>query len=516
MTGGTTSRAIAAVLRWAAPSSEDAETRRFQQRRVALTARLMLTFFGTITVLAASLILVVARDQFLTLHLHPAKLVSYAMMLLWTAIWLALRGRDRAAWLVHLADLGTVLPTTGAIALAMVRLPPQIDVQIAGVLVGLLVLVLRAAMVPSRPGWTAAIGLLCAPPVLIAGHLRAQRVSGPLPPVLMGAAQTMWWVAVTVATTFISRTIYGLVSEVNRARRLGQYTLQEKIGAGGMGEVFRAQHALLRRPTAIKLLLPTRTGPETLRRFEREVQLTSRLSHPNTIAIYDYGRTPDGIFYYAMEYLDGLTLDRLVARDGPQPPGRVVHLLCQVTEALAEAHGVGLIHRDIKPANIMLCQRGGIPDVAKVLDFGLVKELTPEPGDAQLTAAASITGTPLYMAPEAITGGPLDGRADLYALGAVGYFLLAGRPPFMARTVVEICGQHLHATPEPPSRHLGKPLPAGLERVILHCLQKPPAARPQRAEALLADLIACQAESPWPRDQARAWWSQQRDLATAV
>jgi hypothetical protein len=512
MTGATSSRAIAAVLRWAAPSTEDVETRRFQQRRVALTARLMLIFFGTLTVLAGTITLLAARDRFLAMHLHPAKLASYLMMVLWAIIWLGLRGRDRPVWLIHLADLGTVLPTSMAIGLAMVRIPPQIDVQLVGVLVGLLVLVLRAAMVPSRPGWSAAVGALCAPPVLIAGHLRARFVAGPLPPVMLEAAHTLWWVGVTVATTFISRTIYGLVSEVNRARRLGQYTLHEKIGAGGMGEVFRAQHALLRRPTAIKLLLPHRAGPETLRRFEREVQLTSRLSHPNTIAIYDYGRTPDGIFYYAMEYLDGLTLDVLVARDGAQPPGRVVHLLCQVSEALSEAHGIGLIHRDIKPANIMLCQRGGIPDVAKVLDFGLVKELTPEPGDPQLTAAASITGTPLYMAPEAITGAPLDGRADLYALGAVGYFLLAARPPFMARTVVEICGQHLHATPAPPSHHLHRPVPARLEAAILRCLAKDPAARFQSAEVLLAELMACQAESPWPRDEARAWWSRQRDL----
>lgn len=184
----------------------------------------------------------------------------------------------------------------------------------------------------------------------------------------------------------------------------------------------------------MKLLLPERAGPESIARFEREVQLTARLAHPNTVAVYDYGRTPDGVFYYAMEYLDGLSLESLVQRHGPQPPGRVIHILAQAAGALAEAHALGLIHRDVKPANILFCDRGGVPDVVKLLDFGLVKNLDAAEATA-LTHANSIAGTPLYISPEAITdAGRVDHRADLYALGAVAYFLLTGSPPFPGNT----------------------------------------------------------------------------------
>jgi eukaryotic-like serine/threonine-protein kinase len=264
----------------------------------------------------------------------------------------------------------------------------------------------------------------------------------------------------------------------------------------------------LRRPTAIKLLLPGKVSAASLERFEREVQLTSRLSHPNTIAIYDYGRTPDGIFYYAMEYLDGLSLESLVASDGLQPAGRVVHVLLQIAGALAEAHGVGLIHRDIKPANVMLCERGGMPDVVKVVDFGLVKQLDAVEGDVALTNANTLTGTPLYLAPESISRpDSIDARIDIYALGAVGYFLITGTPPFSGRNVVEIAGHHLHSPVEAPSMRLGQPVPPKLEAVLLACLAKDPEGRPNDAQELIVKLLECEAESPWSGTQARAWWA---------
>jgi serine/threonine protein kinase len=281
-----------------------------------------------------------------------------------------------------------------------------------------------------------------------------------------------------------------------------------------MGEVYRAEHAMLRRPTAIKLLLPGRVSAEALARFEREVQLTSRLSHPNTIIIYDYGRTPDAIFYYAMEFLDGLSLDALVAADGPQAPGCVVRALLQVAGTLAEAHGIGLIHRDIKPANIMVCDRGGAP-IVKVFDFGLVKKIDDGGEQIALTNANAITGTPLYLAPESIThSNQVDGRIDIYALGAVGYFLLTGTPPFDGRTVVEICGHHLHTPPDPPSARLGRPVPPKLETLILACLAKDPNKRPHDAEELLTMLSQCEGESPFGAAEARSWWSRVRQTSS--
>jgi serine/threonine-protein kinase len=262
---------------------------------------------------------------------------------------------------------------------------------------------------------------------------------------------------------------------------------------------------MLRRPTAIKLLPPQKFGARSVARFEREVQLTARLTHPNTIRIFDYGRTPDGIFYYAMEYLDGANLADVVDEGGPMPPARVIHILDQVAGALAEAHGIGLIHRDIKPANIFLTEQGGIPDVAKVLDFGLVKQVG-ETGPDPLTQADTLTGTPLYMAPEAITSPDLiDARTDLYALGAVGYYLLTGHDVFTGRTVVEVCSHHLHSMPVPPSERLGTAVDADLEELILRCLEKDPAERPPDSRSLQRALRACRAARSWSEEDARHW-----------
>ncbi|MEQ8789949.1 MAG: serine/threonine protein kinase [Pirellulaceae bacterium] len=292
-----------------------------------------------------------------------------------------------------------------------------------------------------------------------------------------------------------------------QAKRLGQYQLDEKIGEGGMGVVYRAHHALLQRPTAVKLLSPEKTNDASIARFEREVQLTSRLNHPNTIQIYDYGRTPEGTFYCAMEYLDGMSLEALSARFGPQCEGRVVHLLQQVCHSLAEAHSVGLIHRDIKPANIMLCRRGGLADFVKVLDFGLVKAVAEE-RQITLTAAGTITGTPLYLSPEGIESPEtVDARSDLYAVGAVGYSLLTSGPVFLGKSLTEICMQQVNQAPEPPSQRLGRAVSPSLEALLLKCLAKKPEDRPQSADELLVELADCQTE-PWGQPEARKWWEQ--------
>jgi len=311
--------------------------------------------------------------------------------------------------------------------------------------------------------------------------------------------------ALLLTTMLISRLSRKMSQTVSEVRRLGQYSLEKKIGEGGMGAVYRATHALLRRPTAIKLLHPERAGPEEIARFEREVQVTSRLTHPNTIAVYDYGRDAEGVFYYAMEYLPGIDLKKLVEVDGAQPPGRVIHILRQICGSLSEAHDIGLIHRDIKPGNIILCERGGVQDVAKVLDFGIVKSLSP--GDTQLTAVGFVTGTPMYMSPEALTQPEkIDQRADLYAVGAVGFYLLTGTPVFQGDSMMDIATKHMKDAPERPSERLGEAVPADLEELILACLAKNPLERPSTARDLADRLSACQASGTWTRQQAREWW----------
>ncbi len=304
--------------------------------------------------------------------------------------------------------------------------------------------------------------------------------------------------AVAVAA-FASHVTFALRRQVREAESLGQYRLDSKIGEGGMGEVYKATHAMLRRPTAIKLLRPELTGEETLRRFEREVRETSRLSHPNTVGIYDYGRTPDGLFYYAMEYLNGVSLKDLVERDGPLPPARVIHILVQACGALHEAHGLGLVHRDIKPGNLMLCERAGEHDVVKVVDFGLVKDFrSADPG---LTQLGSVCGTPEAMAPEVIGGDPAQPASDLYGLGIVGYYLLCGRPIFHARTPGEFIGHHLH-TPPVPLRERAPATPPDLENAIMRCLEKDPQRRPKSAAALRAELQACAFAGAWSEEDA--------------
>jgi serine/threonine-protein kinase len=312
------------------------------------------------------------------------------------------------------------------------------------------------------------------------------------------------------------RTIARLRRQVER---VGPYTLTGKLGAGAMGVVFQARHALLRRPTAIKLLAPQVAGERALARFEREVQLTAALTHPSTIAIYDYGRTAEGVFYYAMELLKGVNLQQLVLYDGAIPPGRAVHFLTQACGALSEAHAAGLIHRDIKPANLMVCIHGGIPDFLKILDFGLVKDLAgidlprpdgsaPHEPSVAVSQDGALLGTPLFLAPEGISNpARVDARLDIYGLGAVAYYLLAGCPPYEGATAIEIYGRQRRGPPPPPSEKLGRPLPKGLEAIVMRCLESEPDERPASARALRVQLEACDGFEPWTEEMAAAWWA---------
>jgi len=306
-----------------------------------------------------------------------------------------------------------------------------------------------------------------------------------------------------IASAVVVRRMGRHIEEITQ---LGQYTLEEKIGEGGMGKVYLARHALLRRPTAVKLISAAQVDAETLARFEHEVQLTSQLTHPNTIEVYDYGQTPEGVFYYVMEYLPGIDLARLLEVEGAIPANRAAHILCQVCGSLAEAHARGFIHRDIKPLNILLTERGGVLDFVKVLDFGLVKEL----GTGPHTTAEAIPGTPPYIAPERL-GDPrrVDSRTDLYSVGAVAFNLLTGRPLFDGNSAMDIAYQAI-AGPAPRVSEFAGVDPE-LDRLVSDCLERDPAARPPSAQALCERLQAIIAQ-PWTQADARDWWARHPDL----
>ena len=316
-----------------------------------------------------------------------------------------------------------------------------------------------------------------------------------------------WLAAGAGVAVYGSHRIEVLRKEAVTARQLGQYQLKKRLGAGGMGEVYLAEHVLLKQPCAVKLIRPRRAAdPATLRRFEREVKATSRLKHWNTVQIYDYGHSDDGAFYYAMEYLPGLTLEELIDRFGPLPPARAVHFLRQVCAALQEAHGVGLIHRDIKPGNIIACERGGIHDVVKLLDFGLVRTVGTESEDERLTQEGAVAGTPAYMSPEQAGGQEdVDARSDIYSLGAVAYHLLTGQPPFKHAKAVQAILAHIHDQVRRPTE-LRSQIPAALEAVVLRCLEKEPGQRFPDVRSLDEALASCQTDGGWNEESAAVWW----------
>jgi serine/threonine-protein kinase len=429
----------------------------------------------------------------------------------------------------HIAPQALDLTAEGA-GFDLATLEPEAFTLLAGlqleqILVALMLglafgYVLRAALVPSTVRRTVWITVLAIVPLFalyvfdwlpLAVDRSLREAIGTYQTVSLVVNVLIWWTLVTIVCVSISRIIHNLRREIRQAMQLGQYTLEQKLGEGGMGMVYRASHAMMRRPTAVKLLPLEKAGEASLARFEREVQQTARLTHPNTITIYDYGRTPDGVFYYAMELLDGATLEAVVERDGPQPPGRVLRVLEMVAGGLAEAHELGIIHRDIKPANIHLCRQGGELDIAKVLDFGLVK-VVEGPEDANLTHDGVVSGTPQYLAPEALTDpDTVDSRSDLYALGAVGYYLLTGEQVFTGN-VVEICGHHLHTEPTPPSERLGRDLPTELEAVVMQCLAKKPEDRPQTAREIRERLAEIRDIPRWRQADARDWWQQRGEI----
>jgi eukaryotic-like serine/threonine-protein kinase len=516
----------------------------FVRERLALVGKtLFLVSFGFYLFLLASMVLIggasfvaVVKGPVASGHLAA----SWTMGLLWL---LARRARLSLRSLGALDAIGIVV-ACGFLSIMTVN----DQGQILQVLLALTVTVMiRAILVPSRPGRTMVLCALAFLPtvvVCIARHHPTELLPGfsaGYQKQYMTLNTILWSVLGTTLATITSRVTYGLRRQVAEANELGQYVLEEKIGGGGMGEVWRARHRLLIRPAAIKLIRPEMSGDRELllRRFEREARATAALKSPHTVQLYDFGATEDGRLYYVMELLDGLDLDTLVRQYGPLPVERVVHILRQVCSSLQDAHGNGLVHRDIKPANIVVSRAGTTFDFAKVLDFGLVKlDTARKPEDDAVTAGqrggyplaggwaagrqagssdqgshVGAAGTPAFMAPEVVLGvADTDHRVDLYALGCVGYWLLTGKLIFEGRSVVEVMFHHAHTPPPRPSTRSELPILAPLEDLVMECLEKDPARRPASAEAVSTRLDAVSLASPWTVERAERWWAMHRPL----
>jgi serine/threonine-protein kinase len=493
-----------------------------------------LSKFGRVLALVS--VSYVAINFFASLWLNRSSFNRHSVPLIvagvaFAALWLLLRGPSRSRRFVRTVELSTLFVGTAAfstMALIMdLTASPDMIVRSAFTYM----LLVYAVYVPSTARHTLLVAALMTIPLLgsifVAFRSWDPALHDPpaaiwpkgevgdmaVPATLVSAG--LWAIVVAMAAGF-SQTIYSLRKAVRDIRRLGQYTLEKKLGEGGMGVVYRASHAMLRRPTAIKLLHPEQAGKDALTRFEREVRRTAMLTHPNTVTVFDYGRTAEGVFYYAMELLEGASLEEIVEVDGPQPEERVIHILDQAAGSLAEAHDAGLIHRDVKPGNILVVDRGGISDLVKVVDFGLVKDAglgtqegaVPEPA---LTIAGTINGTPLYIAPETLTAPEnVDGRADIYALGAVGYWLLTGTHVFDGNSIFEVFAHHLHTLPDPPSTRLTAPVSPDLETVLLACLAKRPEDRPASAHVLREQLRTCVSAGRWTNARAGQWWAIHR------
>jgi eukaryotic-like serine/threonine-protein kinase len=498
-------------IAWSASSTEE-ETRAYLQERLRVLSGLM---FWAFTVFLGGLsVMYWAYPHVKPRYNNIVFLASTVGLLNLAAIWrlflerkkLSMRDLNRID-AFYAVGTGLLFGLGGYLGTDFVAAP------YATLLYAVLTVLSRAIVVPSTPQRTLVMAALCFGPFCAASvlvcYVPIAKPFTDMPPIALFLAVLIIAVSTAVLAAIGSQTTYSLARSAQEARQLGQYTLDQKIGGGGMGDVYIAHHVLLRRPTAIKLLRPDRISSDDLDRFEREVMHTSKLTHPNTVAVFDYGRSPDGVFYYAMEYLDGINLQHLVERYGPQSAGRVVQILAQVASALTEAHARGLIHRDIKPANIILCERGGIPDVAKVVDFGLVKQLSAEHGETR----QMVVGTAKYLAPERVTAPDRVGPAvDLYALGATGYFLLTGKPVFDGPNAIAVCADHVSKQPI-DIREIAN-VPDAVADLIMTCLDKAPERRPTAAE-LVRSFRALDTET-WDDAQARAWWEEFRAAQRAI
>lgn len=494
------------------------EARAFLQQRVA-TFGLIAMILGA-TALGFRVVMGLLFGYLEAEVVKPSFLLHALSIVPLLGIWLICRrGNLKLTTIGGVEYAGLFGASLGYIGMGM-NIRPEIGADTITAFVLALLLFARSVFVPSSARRTAVLGVLIGIPLVAGMYIhysttdldlwrRFGFTDATVTRSRVAASQSvitvMWWTLTVSLASLASRVIYRLRKEVSDIQSLGQYRLERKLGEGAMGIVYQATHGMLKRPTAIKLLRPEITNAESLARFRREVQLTAKLTHPNTVTIYDYGRTPDGLFYYAMELLNGATLTQVVEASGAQPVERVVRILRDAALALDEAHGVGLIHRDIKPSNIMLARQGGVRDVTKVLDFGLVKNVRSI-DDLDRTNTMSIKGTPHYLSPEAIQDPQsIDGRSDLYALGAVGYYLLSGRHVFDGNTIIEVCMHHLNTAPAPLTEVEGREIPSGLTELVFACLAKSKADRPDSAQAL-ADALDRLETPRWTRADAEDWW----------
>jgi hypothetical protein len=439
-------------------------------------------------------------------HSNLRNMVAAAMVAVSAGmVWLAHSGRITPSRLLPVS-LGYEVIVAFAISLSDLLEPHSPGIPLASVSWLVVWIVMFPLVVPASPRWALLAGVASASTWLVAYLMTRPFWDPPMPARVLALDMVENLIAAGIA-------MFSTVV-IRRLQELGCYHLEEKLDHGGMGEIWRARHRMLARPVAVKLIRPELMGIKSaveaaslVGRFQREAEATAALHSSHTVALHDFGVTPEGTFYYVMELLEGLDLETMVRRFGKVPPERVIHLLVQACDSLAEAHAAGLVHRDVKPANILACHWGLKWDFVKVLDFGLVKATWSMGSDDHLTSEGTITGTPAYMAPEAALGGrDVDARVDLYGLGCVGYWLLTGERVFAGRTPVEVLMHHVKSPPVPPSDRVERDLPKDLEDLILCCLAKEPDQRPPSAEWLAARLAECESAGRWTPERAREWW----------
>ena len=455
----------------------------------------------------------------LDVHLHSSDLFGLGSVAIGLGVYALTRSGKISP--KRLLDLGLVFEVAGAFGIAVSRLwatgmPAPSVATFALMPAECVWILLYPLVVPNAPNKVLTASLLAASAGPASAIIWSQATGTPVERPLMVA---IFFLVSNYTSAVIAYVVARIVHRFNvrfkHAREVGSYALVEKLGEGGMGEVWRAKHRMLARPAAIKLIRADLLGSSyhtrdaILLRFEREAQDTATLRSPHTIDVYDFGITEDGDFYYVMELLDGISLERFVQLYGPMEPARAVYLLGQVCHSLREAHARGLIHRDIKPANLFVCRLGPDDDFVKVVDFGLVKHV--EESGLRLTVEGSTAGTPAYMAPEIALGRPgVDTRADLYSLGCVAYYLLTGQPVFSGETPVATALAHVQMQPVPPSARSELDIPPALDALILECLAKDPANRPASAAELGRRLAATVPRDAWTADTAHAWWELRR------